>query len=59
VTSAQVIAAHLVLGLDGPNDRLDRGAATHLAANRFGNAARKSMMSSGSRDFGSATSMQH
>src|SRR5262249_39473473 len=30
---------HPVLGLDVPNDRLDRGAATHLAADRRGDAA--------------------
>jgi hypothetical protein len=28
-----------MLGLDVPNDRLDRGAAAHLAADRGGDAA--------------------
>src|SRR5215469_18723710 len=35
----EIIAAHPVLGLDMPNDRLDSGAATHLAADRGGDAA--------------------
>ena len=35
----EVVAAHPVLGLDVPNDRLDRGAAMHLAADRSGDAA--------------------
>jgi hypothetical protein len=37
--SFEVIAAHPVLGLDIPNDRLDRGAAPHLAADRGSDAA--------------------
>src|SRR6516225_3714728 len=35
----EVIASHPVLGLDVPNDRLDSGAAPHLAADRGGDAA--------------------
>jgi hypothetical protein len=34
IASFEVIAAHPVLGLDVLNDRLDRGATTHLAADR-------------------------
>src|SRR5262249_29139942 len=39
VAPFEVIAAHPVLGLDVPNDRLDGGAAAHLAADRGGDAA--------------------
>ena len=39
VASFEVIATHPMLGLDVPNDRLDRSAATHLAADRGGDAA--------------------
>jgi hypothetical protein len=39
VTAFEVISAHPVLGLDMPNDRLDGGAAAHLAADRGGDAA--------------------
>ena len=39
VASFEVIAAHPVLGLEVPNDRLDRGAAAHLAADRRDDAA--------------------
>jgi hypothetical protein len=39
VAAFEIIAAHPVLGLDVPNDRLDSDAATHLAADRGGDAA--------------------
>src|SRR5215469_3970106 len=39
VAAFEVIAPHPVLGLDVPNDRLDYGAAAHLAADRGGDAA--------------------
>ena len=39
VSSFEMIAAHPVLSLDVPDDRLDGGAATHLAADRGGDAA--------------------
>ena len=39
VAPFEVIAAHPVLGLDVPNDRLDGGATPHLAADRSGDAA--------------------
>ena len=35
VTTFQIIAAHTVLGFGVTDDRLDRGAALHLAADRF------------------------
>jgi hypothetical protein len=38
VAALEVVAAHLVLGLDVADDGLDRGAATHLAADRGGDA---------------------
>jgi hypothetical protein len=34
VSSFEMIAAHPVLSLDVPDDRLDGGAATHLAADK-------------------------
>jgi hypothetical protein len=37
--STPAVIVHPVLGLDVPNDRLDRGAAAHLAADRGGDAA--------------------
>jgi hypothetical protein len=39
VASFEVIAIHPMLGLHVANDRLDRSAATHLAADRGGDAA--------------------
>ena len=39
VAAFEVIATHPVLGLDVPNDRLDRSAVTHLAADRGGDTA--------------------
>src|SRR5262249_13441174 len=39
VVSFEVIAIHSMLGLHVANDRLDRSAATHLAANRGGDLA--------------------
>ena len=39
LASFEVIAAHPTLGLHVPNDRLDGGAATHLATNWGGDAA--------------------
>src|SRR5437763_3078104 len=39
VASLEIIAAHSVLGLDMADDRLDRSAAFHLAADRFGDPA--------------------
>jgi hypothetical protein len=39
VAACEVIAAHPVFGLHVPNDRLDGGAATHLAADRGRDAA--------------------
>ena len=39
VASAGLIAAYPALGLHMPNDRLDGGAAVHLASDRPGNPA--------------------
>ena len=39
VASAEVIAAHLVLGRHMPNDLLDGGAAVHLASDGRSNPA--------------------
>src|SRR5438445_13001230 len=39
VAPLEVIAAHAVLGLGVADDRLDRGAPLHLAADRFGDPA--------------------
>src|SRR5258707_5826920 len=39
VAALEVIAAQAVLGLDVADDRLDRGAAFHLAADRSGHPA--------------------
>src|SRR5215471_21243377 len=39
VAAFEIIAPHPMLGLDVPNDRLDRRAAAHLAADRSGDAA--------------------
>ena len=39
VAVLEIIAPHPVLGLDMAYDRLDRGAAAHLAADRGGDAA--------------------
>ncbi len=38
IAALEVIAAHTVLGLEVADDRLDRGAALHLAADRTGDA---------------------
>src|SRR5262249_21433977 len=39
VAAFEVVAAHPVLGLEVANDRLDRGTAAHLAADRGSDAA--------------------
>ena len=39
VVALEVIAVHAVLALDVADHRLDGGAAPHLAADRFGDAA--------------------
>src|SRR4029077_20209533 len=39
VAAFEVVAAHPVLGLEVAHDRLDRGTAAHLAADRGGDAA--------------------
>jgi hypothetical protein len=39
VAALEVIAVHPVLGLHVPDDRLDRGAAFHFAADRLGHTA--------------------
>jgi hypothetical protein len=39
VASLQIIAAHAVLSLGMADNRLDRGAAFHLAADRFSDPA--------------------